>query len=151
MRKVMTLAISAVLMSAAGAADAAEIQVKMLNRGAEGVMVFEPALVKIEPGDTVKFVSTDKGHNAESIKGMLPADATPFVGKNGDDIAVTFDKPGAYGVKCLPHYGMGMVALIVVGTPGNLAEAKAVSQPGKAKQVFATLFEKLPTQAADAK
>ena len=151
MRKTMTLAISAVLMSAAGAVGAAEIQVKMLNRGAEGVMVFEPALVKIEPGDTVKFVSTDKGHNAESIKGMLPADATPFVGKNGDDIAVTFDKPGAYGVKCLPHYGMGMVALIVVGTPGNLAEAKAVSQPGKAKQVFATLFEKLPTQAADAK
>ena len=83
MRKVMTLAISAVLMSAAGAADAAEIQVKMLNRGAEGVMVFEPALVKIEPGDTVKFVSTDKGHNAESIKGMMPSDATPFVGKNG--------------------------------------------------------------------
>jgi len=151
MRRVMTLAISAVLMSAAGAADAAEIQVKMLNRGAEGVMVFEPALVKIEPGDTVKFVSTDKGHNAESIKGMLPADATPFVGKNGDDIAVTFDKPGAYGVKCLPHYGMGMVALIVVGNPGNVAEAKAVAQPGKAKQVFATLFEKLPTQAAEAK
>ncbi len=151
MRRVMTLAISAVLMSAAGAADSAEIQVKMLNRGAEGVMVFEPALVKIEPGDTVKFVSTDKGHNAESIKGMLPADATPFVGKNGDDIAVTFDKPGAYGVKCLPHYGMGMVALIVVGTPDNLAEAKAVAQPGKAKQVFATLFEKLPTQAAEAK
>ena len=82
---------------------------------------------------------------------MLPADATPFVGKNGDDIAVTFDKPGAYGVKCLPHYGMGMVALIVVGNPGNLAEAKAVAQPGKAKQVFATLFEKLPTQAAEAK
>ena len=117
MRRVITLAISAILMSAAGAADAAEIQVKMLNRGAEGVMVFEPALVKIEPGDSVKFVSTDKGHNAESIKGMLPADATPFVGKNGDDIAVTFDKPGAYGVKCLPHYGMGMVALIVVGHP----------------------------------
>ena len=115
MRKVMTLATIAVLMSVAGAAMAAEIEVKMLNKGAEGVMVFEPALVKIEPGDTVKFVATDKGHNAESIKGMLPADATPFVGKNGEDVAVTFDKPGAYGVKCLPHYGMGMVALIVVG------------------------------------
>lgn len=151
MRKAMTLAISAVLMTVAGAATAAEIEVKMLNKGAEGAMVFEPALVKIEPGDTVKFVSTDKGHNAESIKGMLPADATPFVGKNGADVAVTFEKPGAYGVKCLPHYGMGMVALIVVGTPGNLAEAKAVPQIGKAKQVFAGLFEKLPTQAAAAK
>jgi len=149
MRKAMTLATIAILMAVAGtAAAAAEVEVKMLNKGAEGLMVFEPALVKIEPGDTVKFVSTDKGHNAESIKGMLPADATPFVGKNGEDTAVTFDKPGAYGVKCLPHYGMGMVALIVVGTPGNLAEAKAVPQTGKAKQVFAALFEKLPSQAA---
>ena len=51
----------------------------------------------------------------------------------------------------LPHYGMGMVALIVVGTPGNLAEAKAVPQIGKARQVFAALFEKLPTKAAEAK
>ena len=75
MRKAMTLATIAVLMSVAGAAMAAEIEVKMLNKGAEGLMVFEPALVKIEPGDTVKFVATDKGHNAESIKGMLPAEA----------------------------------------------------------------------------
>jgi pseudoazurin len=151
MRKVVTLATIAVLMSFAGVAVAAEVEVKMLNKGTEGAMVFEPALVKIEPGDTVKFIAADKGHNVESIKGMLPADATPFVGKSGEDVAVTFDKPGAYGVKCLPHYGMGMVALIVVGTPGNLAEAKAVPQVGKAKQVFAGLFETLPTQAAAAK
>jgi pseudoazurin len=151
MRKLTTMATAAILMTIAGAAAAAEVEVKMLNKGAEGAMVFEPALVRIEPGDTVKFIATDKGHNAESIKGMFPADATPFVGKNNESIAVTFDKPGAYGVKCLPHYGMGMVALIVVGTPGNLAEAKAVAQPGKAKQAFASLFEKLPTQAAEAK
>ena len=151
MRKMMTMATIVALMSVAGMAVAAEVEVKMLNKGPEGAMVFEPALVKIEPGDTVKFIATDKGHNAESIKGMLPADAMPFLGKNNESIAVTFDKPGAYGVKCLPHYGMGMVALIVVGTPGNLAEARAVSQPGKAKQAFAALFEKLPTQAAAAK
>jgi pseudoazurin len=95
MRKVMTLATIAALTTIAGAA--AEVEVKMLNKGAEGLMVFEPALVKIEPGDTVKFVATDKGHNAESIKGMFPADAVPFVGKNGEDVTVTFDKPGAYG------------------------------------------------------
>ena len=93
MRKAMTLATIAVLMSVAGTAMGAEVEVKMLNKGTEGAMVFEPALVKVEPGDTVKFVATDKGHNAESIKGMMPADATPFVGKNGEDVAVTFDKP----------------------------------------------------------
>ena len=151
MRKAVTLATIAILMSVAGAAMAAEVEVKMLNKGAEGLMVFEPALVKIEPGDTVKFVATDKGHNAETIKGMLPADAMPFAGKNNEDVTVTFDKAGAYGVKCMPHYGMGMVALIVVGTPGNLAEARAVPQVGKAKQAFAALFDKLPTQAAAVK
>lgn len=143
MRKTMMLATAAVLMTMAGGAYAAEIEVKMLNRGAQGVMVFEPALVKVTPGDTVKFIATDKGHNAETIKGMLPADAAPFLGKNGEDVAVTFDKPGVYGVKCLPHYGMGMVALVVVGTPDNVDAAKSVAQPGKAKAVMADLFEKL--------
>jgi pseudoazurin len=143
MRKMLMLATAAVLMTVAGGAYAAEIEVKMLNKGAEGAMVFEPALVKVAPGDTVKFVATDKGHNAETIKGMLPADAAPFLGKNGEDVAVTFEKPGVYGVKCLPHYGMGMVAMVVVGTPMNVDEAKAVPQIGKAKQVMARLFEKL--------
>jgi pseudoazurin len=145
MRKILMMATAVVLM--AGGALAAEVEVKMLNKGAEGAMVFEPALVKVAPGDTVKFVATDKGHNAETIKGMLPADATPFLGKNGEDVAVTFDKPGIYGIKCLPHYGMGMVAMVVVGTPDNVDAAKAVPQPGKAKQVMAGLFEKLATTA----
>ena len=106
----------------------------MLNKGAEGVMVFEPALVKIEPGDTVKFVATDKGHNAETIKGMLPADAAPFAGKINEDIVVTFDKPGVYGVKCMPHYGMGMVALVVVGNAGQprTGQGRSAERQGQA-------------------
>ena len=57
-----------------------------------------------------------------------------------EDIAVTFDKPGAYGFECKPHYGMGMVGLVVVGDPVNLAEAQAVPQKGKAKKRFEALF-----------
>jgi pseudoazurin len=136
------------LLALAGAAVAAEVEVKMLDKGTEGMMVFEPALVKIEPGDTVKFVATRKGHNAETIKGMLPEGAMPFVGKVNQDVAVTFDMPGVYGVKCLPHYGMGMVGLIVVGTPANQTEAMAVPHPGKARQVMTALFGKFATQAA---
>ena len=143
MRNCLVMAAVAAAMAVAGGATAAEVEVKMLNQGAEGLMVFEPALVKVAPGDTVKFVATDKGHNAETIKGMLPDGAATFLGKNGEDIAVKFDQAGIYGVKCAPHYGMGMVAMIVVGTPANEEQAKAVPQTGKAKQVFATLFEKL--------
>ncbi|MGQ0683335.1 pseudoazurin [Bradyrhizobium sp.] len=147
MRKMMSLAAFALLMSA-GMTLAGEVEVKMLNKGAEGLMVFEPSLVRIEPGDTVKFVATDKSHNAESIKNMLPEGAAPFAGKMNENVAVTFDKPGVYGVKCMPHYAMGMVALVVVGKPENLEQAKAVPQTGKAKQIFATLFDRLSQQAA---
>jgi pseudoazurin len=143
MKKIAMLAAAAAVLVLAGGARAAEVEVKMLNKGADGVMVFEPGFVKVAPGDTVKFLSTDKGHNAESIKGMLPEGAAPFVGKNNEDIAVKFEQEGVYGIKCLPHYGMGMVAMIVVGNPGNIDQAKAVPQIGKAKQVFATLFGKL--------
>ena len=146
MKAILLGAIAALAIN--GSALAAEIEIRMLDKGTEGAMVFEPALVKLEPGDTVKFVASSKGHNAESIKGMLPADASPFVGKINQELEVKFDKPGVYGVKCLPHYGMGMVALIVVGVPPNQDEAKAVVHPGKAKQVFATLFGKLPAQTA---
>lgn len=148
MPRMMTLAAIAVLTTVAGAASAAEVEVKMLNKGTEGVMVFEPSFVKIAPGDSVKFVAADKGHNVESIKGMVPAGAAPFTGKNSEDTTVIFDRPGVYGVKCMPHYAMGMVALILVGAPDNLAEAKAVPQLGKAKQVFATLFDRLAAQTA---
>jgi pseudoazurin len=138
---------AAVLMAAVGvaatAAGAAEIDVKMLNKGAAGNMVFEPALIKAAPGDTVKFLAVDKGHNAESIPGMLPDGATPFTSKMNQEVAVTFDKPGVYGIRCKPHYGLGMVALVVVGDPVNLDAAKAVKQPGKAKQVFEGLFAQL--------
>lgn len=121
-------------------AGAAEHEIRMLNKGETGVMVFEPALVRAAPGDTIRFVVADKGHNAETIKGMIPEGAEAFKGKINEEVVVTLDKEGVYGVKCAPHYGMGMVALIEVGTAGNLEEAKAVKQTGKAKKAFAELF-----------
>ena len=151
MRKFLLVAIAAATLVAAGGAVAAEVEVKLLNKGAEGVMVFEPSFVKIAPGDTVKVLATDKGHNAETVKGMLPDGAAPFVGKMSEDVSIKFEQPGIYGVKCLPHYGMGMVAMVVVGTPTNEDQAKAVPQVGKAKQAFAALFDKLAANRTAAK
>lgn len=128
----------------AGAAQAADHQVQMLNKGDKGAMVFQPDFIKAAPGDTVTFLPTDKGHDAESIKGMLPEGVEPFKGKISQPITVTVNAEGVYGVKCTPHYGMGMVALIVVGQPANLDAAKAVNHPGKAKKVFADLFTHIP-------
>jgi pseudoazurin len=144
MRHATFIATALAAMMAAGAAHAADHQVQLLNKSEHGVMVFEPNYIEAAPGDTVTFVPTDKGHDAASIDGMIPDGAQPFKGEISKPITVTVDKEGVYGVKCVPHYGMGMVALIVVGKPVNLEQAKAVKQPGKAKKVFADLLAKVP-------
>ena len=123
-------ALSTVTMTAA-----ADLEVHMLNKGKDGAMVFEPGLTKVLPGDTVTFVPTDKSHNAESIKDLIPDGAKPFKGKMNEPIKVTFDVPGAYAVKCMPHIGMGMVALVVVGdAPANLEPIKTAKLPKKARE-----------------
>lgn len=124
------------LLSAPAFSIAADFEVKMLNKGTEGAMVFEPAGLKIAPGDTVTFVATDKSHNAEAIKGMIPDGAAEFKGKMNETIKVTFDVPGLYGVKCAPHVGMGMVAAILVGDApaANLDAFNAAKLPKKARE-----------------
>ncbi len=72
-------------------------------------------------------------------------------GKINENLTATFDKAGVHGVRCHPHYPMGMVARIVVGQPTNEDAAKAVPQVGKAGKVFANLFEKLDLQATATK
>ncbi|MGI6246524.1 MAG: pseudoazurin [Pseudochelatococcus sp.] len=129
----------------AGGAAAAEHEVKMLNTGKEGAMVFEPAAVRAEPGDTVRFVPTDKSHNVESIKGMLPEGVAPFKSKINEEFVLTLTQPGIYGVKCTPHFAMGMVALIQAGeAPANLDAAKAVKLPKKAAERMEAAFGTLP-------
>mgnify|MGYP001065100331 FL=1 len=125
----------ALILALASAVQAAEVEIHMLNKGADGAMVFEPAFVKVQPGDTVKFVPTDKSHNVESIKDMLPEGAEPFKGEMNAEYVLTVTAPGVYGVKCTPHFAMGMVALIQVGdAPANLDAAKAVKLPKKAQE-----------------
>ena len=126
---------AAFILALALPAAAADFEVHMLNKGAEGAMVFEPAFVKVAPGDTVTFIPTDKGHNVETIKDMIPDGAKAFKSKMNETYKVTFDTPGAYGVKCMPHVGMGMVGLVVVGdAPANLDAVKTGKLPKKARE-----------------
>ena len=92
----------------------ANFEVKMLNQGQDGVMVFEPSLLKINVGDTVTFKATDAAHNSASIPGMIPNGATSWNGDLSRDISVTFDVPGVYGYQCTPHAMMAMVGVIQV-------------------------------------
>jgi len=106
---------AAIIITLGGAAVAETFEVQMLNRGESGTMVFEPSSLRIAEGDTVKFVATDRGHNAESIDGMMPAGAEAFAGKINEEIEVTFTEAGFYGVQCKPHFAMGMVMVVAVG------------------------------------
>ena len=137
MNKILTsLSCATILTLGLGfSAFAANVEIQMLNKGKDGAMVFEPAAVKIAPGDTVTFIPTDKSHNAETVKGILPDGATAFKGKMNEKITVTFDVAGAYVVKCAPHLGMGMAAAIVVGdAPANLDAIKTGKLPKKARE-----------------
>lgn len=143
MRPLMTItAAAALLIFAAVPAMAANFEVHMLNKGADGAgMVFEPALTKIAVGDTVTFIPTDKGHDAQTLKEILPVGGDEFKGAMGKEVAVTFNTPGVYGVKCAPHFAMGMVALVVVGDAPDFAQAEGAKLPKKAHERIEAAIE----------
>ena len=65
--------------SFAAGASAEEHVVKMLNANGKGkFMLFDPEVVHAKVGDTVKFVPTNKGHNAETIPELWPEGVEAF-------------------------------------------------------------------------
>lgn len=117
--------------------EAAEHEVKMLSSNKGEMMVFEPPVLKIKPGDTVKWVNANPGHNTVSIDEMTPAGGISWNGKMNEEVSVKFDVEGIYGYKCTPHYILGMVGLIVVGDSNvNKDQAKKFAIEEESK--FAT-------------
>ena len=117
-----------------GVVWAADIEVKMLNKGEEGKMIFEPSFIKAQKGDNIIFIPTDKGHMAASIKGLIPKGAKKFKSKINKKFTYTVDVEGLYGIRCTPHYANGMVALIQVGEsvdPTDFLKGKKVPKKSK--------------------
>lgn len=134
-RLLMAGAFALTAVSAPHLANAAEHIIEMRNKDDTGdLMVFVPGFVKAEVGDTIKFVPTDKGHNAQSVPNIWPADVPEVKGAFSKEVVFKAEKDGLYVFKCLPHYGMGMVALVQVGKPVNLDAVKSFVATGKAKQ-----------------
>ena len=118
-----------------------EHEVKMLNSGADGIMVFEPAVIKISKGDTVNFVATDMSHNSASLDGMIPAGADSWNGALSQDISITFTEEGVYVYQCTPHAMMAMVGVIQVGDAVNLDTVKA--EASQKKSIFVSNTDRL--------
>ncbi len=128
----------------ATAALATDAFIKTFNSGPDGMMVFDPTCVKIQPGDAVRFSPADRGRNADLLEGRVPGGAPTFKTPVGTEGTVTFQTPGLYGFTSSPHRSMGMVGLIEVGDrPGNLKAAKAVQHGTLAAKRSEPLFERV--------
>ena len=128
-------------------ASAEEHVVKMMNANGKGkFMLFEPEVVHAKVGDTVRFMPTNKGHNAEMIPDLWPEGAAEFKGKLNEEIVLTLDKPGIYGSKCLPHYPMGMIGAVVAGDPTNKAQLDTYKPASSAVKRYEELKAKITAQ-----
>lgn len=108
-------------------AFAAEHEVKMLNFGADGGMVFEPAFLKVEPGDSVTFLPENSGH---WVRGEIqPEGSEKLLSAINEPYTVTLTAEGVYVYSCPPHLMMSMVGVIQVGEAVN-SEQIAAEAPG---------------------
>jgi pseudoazurin len=141
MRKILLSAALIVVSSAAAFAETIEIQMLNVNEAGDK-MVFSQELIRAELGDVIKFVPTDKSHNAQSVKNALPDDQKKFKGKMNKEIEYLVTEAGLTAVVCQPHQTMGMVALIVVGNDvSNAQDILDAGVRGKGKIKIAALIE----------
>jgi plastocyanin len=114
----------------AKAASVVEIRMQSDDRGGE--VWFDPIGVRIEPGQTVRWIMASPGnphtttayhprnanHSLRIPRGAQPWDSG-FLLNPGDRFEVTLTAEGVYDYFCLPHEAAGMVGRLVVGRPGG--------------------------------
>ncbi|MEM9630569.1 MAG: hypothetical protein AAGA50_04535 [Pseudomonadota bacterium] len=122
--------------------------------------VFVPDFLVIEPGDRVRFVNVDGGHNSESIDNMYPgasegtmmepAETERWSGRISQSFEVRLSDIGIFGYKDAQYYmSSGMAGMIVVLDDGQWDPAideeiayieEYVTQKGKAIETFERLW-----------
>ena len=114
---------------------------KMLNSGADGFMVFEPAVMKISVGDTINFEATDMAHNSASIAGMISAGAKPWNGLMSEILVLSLKKKEFMFINVrLIFNGYGWCDP-VGESKENFTEIKAIAE--KKKSLFVTNKDRL--------
>ena len=124
---------------------AEDTTVEMLNKLDKRTMVFSQEIVRINPGDTVYWKSTDPGHNVQFIsKNGVPDGVEKFKSKVSKDTEFTFTIPGIYAYWCVPHKTLGMIGFVIVGEDlSNLDTIKKVKFIGKSKKIAKTLIAEI--------
>ena len=138
MRNLIVAGIVALFATSAYAED---MTIEMLNKRDDGAkMVYSEDIARIDVGDTITWVPTQKGHNVEFVEGPDGWDA-PKKSKLSKEVAITFDTPGVYLYQCTPHKTMGMIAVVVVGDGDN--DISKVKVKGKSKKKLKELLSEL--------
>ena len=123
-------------------ASAETHEILMVNKDENGNRnAFVPEVIQISAGDTVKWLSKDRGHNVEMVSSP---NKVKFKSKLGKDASMVFEKPGVYYYWCTPHKGMGMIGLVVVdGDLSNIQELEKAKALGKSKKKLRSLLKSL--------
>ena len=114
----------------------ATVRVRMLQQGT--TYKFDPAGIRINPGDMVEFVNVSGGpHNVQFYPNRIPAGAKDVLNRAmaqrmGDLAGPMMMQPnqvyrvsfagapqGTYDFFCLPHQALGMKGTLIVGQPGG--------------------------------
>ena len=125
-------------------AYAADMTIDMLNKRDDGEkMVYSVDVAKVDSGDTITWLPTDKGHNVHFISAPDGVKKLPK-SKLNKEYSYKFEQEGIYLYQCTPHKGMGMIALVVVGDNlDNLKTIKKAKVLGKSKKKLKKLLGEL--------
>ena len=142
MRYILIILFSLFLSKIVVAEDAT---IEMLDKLGKRNMVFSQEIVRINPGETVFWKATDKGHNVQFIsKNGVPEGVEKFKSKISKDTEYTFTIPGIYAYWCVPHKTMGMIGFVIVGDDlSNLDLIKKVKFIGKSKKIAKALIAEI--------
>lgn len=151
----------ALLVAAPAPAATFEVRAVMSKDGAE--VYFDPAGLRIQPGDTVRWIQLNGYHSVTAYHPAngdrelrIPEHAQPWDSgillaeypAKGSTFEHTFTIPGVYDYLCMPHEAAGMVGRIIVGEPaagpGTRAFGYAPDRhwkpvPPPAQQTFPTI------------
>jgi plastocyanin len=113
-------------------APAATFEVRAVMSKDGGDVYFDPVGLRIEPGDTVRWIQLNGYHSVTAYHPAngdhelrIPERAQPWDSgmllaeypAAGSTFEHTFTVPGVYDYLCIPHEAAGMVGRIVVGAP----------------------------------
>ena len=125
-------------------ANAADVEIEMLNKLGKEMMVYSKKVARVDVGQTVLWKATDKGHNVQFIKGGVPQGVEKFKSKMNVDVEYTFKVPGIYAYWCTPHKSMGMIGFVVVGNDkSNIEDIKKIKFMARSKKIAPDLINSL--------